>query len=780
MMTDNTPSNNSGFQIDVAFRNFLFMRGQAIKSTRDVLTELVTNAVDAYRNIDGYQQITKNIHIIFYYHKNPISGNMEYYLSVTDNAIGVTPSGMKSCFLSAGNLTASEKSRGFFSTGAKNITIMGDVYYTSIKDGSMSQIYLDDQAYGHIVTSGPLSSADPAGIPDVVGIPVVPEMNQALGIPVSGLNCVLAYTNDTEIAKFSTLGAVNEMLTSIVNMTVLRDIMTDPTYNIMVDIRSCAPFIDILNPQKYVPPIIHTDFASYDLSQPSDNFGGRYMSRLRYQYPMGGDMILNVTFNVPAYPQYQAKFVVYQTSVPITPQNAPDSMIKFGFLIKDSFAIYEANTLDDRYRWNPNIVYLYGYLFCDGFHQELLNYDAGTTSDLIVDPNRVGGLNRSHPLYVSIMSVALPRLDQIMMSVQNQEVVKSINIDELDAIVNKLEDMGVNLFNDNNVTFNFTPNDASNIAMAIQGTQNNIVQEIVGCTTNLRVLQEDSPVIEQIKLKEAQNTDNIAYAYYVDPVSGDVEQIPITPSDPVDNPIQQDEQIMQSIVDGLVSRGVSTPTVYRFVDGNVEQLQIYLKGTIARPKPEDTTLIQVKQKTLSIQFINNINYLKKYIVDTTSGITIKINLHNPLVADKLSKTQIDASHNAEFKISDEASYDALNFLETLISSAFTDIVVANDIAAGRVVSLASDNGVTAANTALDYWDTMQVKIEGVVHNLFVGFINTKKAQIHSGIMENISLAKMYIMSILTSGNASMTEIEEGANALVMSLQNSVMGVMTMK
>lgn len=772
-MTDIVVTNNSGFQINVAFRNFLFMRGQAIKDTRDVLTELVTNAVDAYRNIDGYQTLTKNIWIIFYYHSNPTTGKMEYYLSVTDNAVGVADSDMKDCFLSAGNLTASDTSRGFFSTGAKNITIMGDIYYTSIKDESIAQIYLDDLAYGHIVTSGPINP-DTTVVPDVVGIPATPVLHQITGIPVAGLNCTLAYTNKAEIAKFSTLGSVNDMLNSIANIAVLRDIMTDPTYNIMMDIRSCAPFIDILNPSNYQAPVITTDYSSYNPSQPSDNFGGKYMKRLQYQYP-DGDMILNVTFNVPAYPQYQAKFVVYQSTTPLKPQNAPDSMIRFGFLIKDNFAIYEANTLDDRYRWNPNIVYLYGYLSCDGFHQELLNYDAGISSDLIIDPNRVGGINRSHPLYVSIMSVALPRLDQIVLTVQNQATVKTINIDELDTLVSKLQDMGVNLCNNNNVTYKFSPSDSAHIALAIKGTQNSIVQEITG-SSNLRILQEDSPTIEQIKLMEAQNTQNIAYAYYVDPASGDVDRMAIPSPDPTASQMQQNDQVMQSIVDGLTKQGIVTPTVYRFVDGNLEQLQIYQKGTIGRPNPDDTSSIHIQQKSFSIQFINDINHLQKYIIDTTSGITIKINLHNPVVADKLSKTQIDATSNSDFKISDEASYDALNFLETLISSALTDIVVGNDIAAGKVIAMASDNGVNTANAALDYWDSIEVKIEGVVHDLFTTFINNKKAQIQAGVTQNMTNAKLQIMNLVTNGNASLDEIEQEANALVASLQSSVMGI----
>ena len=49
--------------------------------------------------------------------------------------------------------------------------------------------------------------------------------------------------------------------------------------------------------------------------------------------------------------------------------------------LKDSFiaAVHEVNTLgiNERYRWNPNINYLYGYVSCDGFKYELDRYDNG-------------------------------------------------------------------------------------------------------------------------------------------------------------------------------------------------------------------------------------------------------------------------------------------------------------------------------------------------------------------------------------------------------------------
>ena len=59
-------SDESAFQIDVSFRNFLFMRGHAVRDTRDALTELITNAVDAYRKIDIDGTMEKYIYVYFH------------------------------------------------------------------------------------------------------------------------------------------------------------------------------------------------------------------------------------------------------------------------------------------------------------------------------------------------------------------------------------------------------------------------------------------------------------------------------------------------------------------------------------------------------------------------------------------------------------------------------------------------------------------------------------------------------------------------------------------
>ena len=754
-------------QLDVAFRNFLFMRGQAVKDTRDALTELITNSVDAYRKIDGYESMDKYIYVTFHYVKNQ-SGSYDIYLQCIDHATGVNPEDMRQCFLSAGNKTASEKSRGFFSTGAKNITIFGDVHYTSVVDDQYSKVYLDDMSYGHIVTHDGIDQEDPNAVPNVIGIPVTSTQREALGLPGNGMNVVLAYTNATEILKLSSLAQIDEMLSSIGKIATMRDIFADPKFHIYTDIRSYAPHIDIQDTTGFTARTIHTDYASYDHTTDSDNYGGMYYKRITYTYPQG-NLLLNTTFKVPNYPHYEARFVMYKTPKPIE-QPERENQMEFGFLIKDSLAVHEVNTLgeNDRYRWNPNINYIYGYVFCDGFNAELQRYDAGETTELIIDPNRVGGINHEHSLYKSVLSVCVPRLDKAIKEVQAESSFKSINIDELDTIVNELEGMGVEIFDSSDITFNFVPDDEGPLAISLRETENHIVKEISG-ETNLRLITTENLVLEELEKAAAEN-DGDAYVYYYND-EGEVEGVP------TEGPAQlMTGDQLQELVDSIQNIETSKPFIYRMSEGDWTKVEVYQRGKIDRLQEHDDSLVKIKHKSLTIQFIKDINYKEKYIVDTTNGVTIKINLHNEIVADKLSKTKIDnIGEDYAFKLSDEASYDALNFLETLMISAFTDIIVNNDIMNGRIAVV--DGGTITAKKIVDHRNKVEANIEVRVHQLFAYFIAKKKQIMMEDVHASVDSAKTAILEMFTSGSSPLEDIEQGAENLVVAIENSIYTIM---
>jgi hypothetical protein len=688
---------------------------------------------------------------------------------VSDDATGVEPDNMRQCFLSAGNKTASDTSRGFFSTGAKNITIFGDVHYTSVTNSKLSKVYLDDMSYGHIVTYDSLDSLDTTKVPEVIGVDITQTQRNVLNVQNNGLNSVLIYTNQTEIEKYNTLEKIDTMLNSLGKIATLRDIFSDPTYSVYRDIHSYAPHVDILNTGTYVSKVIHTDHLQYDPLTNSDNYGGKYYKRVTYQYPQG-NLILDTTFNVPNYPHYQARFVIKKASIPIE-QPDRENQMEFGFLIKDSKAIHEVNTLgeNDRYRWNPNINYLYGYVECEGFNEELNRYDREETKELIIDPNRVGGINYSHPLYVSILSVCLPRLELAIRNVQSDTSFKSININELDAIVQELENMGVNIFDDSDITFNFTPDGEGALAVSLKETENHIVKEISN-ETNLKLVTGDNLVLEELERRVDETGESENYVFYYD---GDNEIQSIETDGPA---INIDNNALQDLVDSMDSMAVDKPFIYRLDEGEWSKVEIYQRGKIDRIEDHDDSLIKIKHKSLTIQFINDINYKEKYIIDTTSGMTVKINMHNEVVASKLAKTKIDAFESQEysFKLSDEASYDALNFLETLMSAAFTDIIVRNDIMNGKIIM--DSNSISNGKKVIEYWNKVQANIEGRINQLFAQFIAKKKQIMMDDVHNSVSAAKQGIMNLFLSGTANAETVEQGADQLAVAIENAVYAI----
>lgn len=747
----NIMSGEPAFQIDVSFRNFKFTRGFAVKDTQDALTELITNAVDAYRVLDPNNLLSKYIYITFHRVSNG-SGGFDYYLQVSDRATGVDPSKMKQCFLVAGaNTSQSELSRGYFATGAKNVSILGDVYYTSIRSSQLSQVYLDDQVYGHIVTYGPYDLNDPTKIPDVVGVPVTNTQREILSISNNGLNATMKFTNSSEIAKFTSINAINDMLTNITKAACLREIFADKNFYIMKDIRTHAPWIDILNTANYKSPVLHTNHALYDGSY-SDNFGGLYCERLTYSYPKSS-LLQSIEFTVPDYPEYTARFVMFKTDSPIA-QPLKENQMEFGFLIKDSNAVHEVNTLDDRYRWNPNINYLYGFVSCDGFNDELKKYDNGLSDQLILDPSRVGGLNHSHTLYKSVMSVCLPRLDKAILDIQNNTAYQTVNVQDLDVIVSKLEDLGVDVFNQNQVSFNYNPDRDGALAMALKQTDQNIMSEVAG---NIYVSLDgtDTATVEELKRIGADPNS----VYYVDN-NNEIQTIPFDGSTLITNPVTYADAI-HKIADQLTDISAEHPYVYVYNQGEWKPTSVYLRGTVERTTNTDTSKINVTRKSLSIQFINDINHGERYLIDMTQGITIKINLHNTLVAAKLSRLQLDEDTD-EFNLSSQASYDALQFLETLMADAFSDIVFNSDAQRGLI-----DTSDTAnpAMKALDYWVYVSLKVEPAIHALFSQFISQKRTQMQDQVIANVETAKARIMQLFTNPNTTMADVESGATLL---------------
>ena len=118
-------------------RLYEYIRKTAIKNVDDALLELITNSIDAYNSVDSANRLI-NIDV----------SRKEGYLLLRDQAIGLSGEKMKNCFLKVGVFNADKNARGYFSRGAKDISALGDITFTCIKDGKISQCtILNDTRY---------------------------------------------------------------------------------------------------------------------------------------------------------------------------------------------------------------------------------------------------------------------------------------------------------------------------------------------------------------------------------------------------------------------------------------------------------------------------------------------------------------------------------------------------------------------------------------------------------------------------------------------------------
>jgi hypothetical protein len=677
--------------IQINERAYKYIRQFSIKSVDDALVELITNSIDAYKKTS---LVERKIDIII---KNP------NILIVKDYAIGLTSEQLQTCFLQAGNYTASDTSRGFFSRGAKDISAIGDVYFTAIKNDKMSQCLLNTDAYGAIL---------------IADIDATTDVRQNIGIdaPHSGLKVELKL-----LPNFQNIN-VNSLINNLQKIATLREIFAE-NRNI----------ITIFNM--------------------NDNDEITFSKRLTYSYPQA-ETILDMEYVIPNYEDYKARFVIKQTSAPI-PQPTKENQMEFGFLIKDSTSIYEINSLDPRFRWNPYMNYLYGYIYCEGIHDFLLDYDTNGSSIKnpypIIDPARITGINRQHPFIIQMLSIPLLRIDYILRQLNISKATSSISIDELNDILSDINNLGENIVQSSDITVKWENNYDQRLAKAIHDDRMKYVSYEKAYDTGDNFDIEEVTIKnyiknEIIKINPEYNSDHI----YVQNQAGDLVQIPnMSYSDIEQEPVR----IMQMVQTDIINALKEKPYIYRISkSGNLEKLYIFEKGNINHN--DENINFKIKNKTFKITFINDLNLMERYIVDTSEGINIGINLNNVIVKKYLSPEMLAS---VDVDITSLKSTKALFFMKELLTDIFSNIIMTSDVL-NKKVMLDSDD-YNNIRKAIDYKNKITSQIEIKIDDIFTKYIS----EAQQSNMNNIA---QIIGNISSAIGNNMTVSEELSNMRV--------------
>lgn len=640
--------------INISERAYKYIRQFTIKSLEDAIIELLTNCTDAYKKTGFIER-----QIFIDCHDTNI-------IKVRDYALGLTSDELNQCFLQVGNYTASSDSRGFFSRGAKDISAIGNLYFNAVKDNKYSQCYLNTDAYGAIT---------------VADVDITEEIRNNIGIPDPQNGLEVAILLLPNFKNFDTAKLFNNLCKT----AVLRDINTNSLNIIM--------------------------FRCFDSNKTLIS-----SQRITYEYP-DAITILDMEYTVPNYPDATARFVVKKTNTFID-QPVKESQLEFGFLMKDNTTVYEVNTIDDKYRWNPSINYLYGYLKCDAIKTYLNDYDTNGTSDNnpypIIDPSRLTGLNKMHPLIINLLSIPLVRLDLILREMNSSIASKSVNITDINDLLDELTKMGLDLLKDQNISINYIPSYDSNLIKAVQDDRAKYV------TAEINYPLTDNYDIEEVEIDNYVKSELIDIGapdstfFFLNDYKELVQLQNLTPdeqNDPVD--------ILKLLYDNGNVQLEKYPYIYS-LNPNKELVKLYIfqKGLIDNLNLEKN--LKIRQKLISIVFINDLNLQQRFVIDKTDGVTIKLNINNAMIRKYMTNKNID-DLNDFVSIENFTSTQSLVFTKELLIDVLTQLIVTNDIETNKLI-LDSTSGNNALKL-FEHKSKVQTFIELSIDNIFQKYID---------------------------------------------------------
>lgn len=687
-MTDTTAVSNTDQLstnykfINISERAYKYIRQFTIKSVDDAIVELITNAIDAY-NKTSYE--TREIIIEVY------NGDV---LRVIDKALGLTSDQLDDCFLQVGNYTASDTSRGFFSRGAKDISALGDVYFDTIKDSKYSQCVLDTDAYGLVTVSD---------------VDVTDQNRRDTKIPAPNNGLCVTLNLLPNFQNFS----VELFYDACCKMASLRDIMSDTQRN----------FIYL---RRYEGP---NNTLTFD-------------KRVFYNYPTNSELLLDLVYTIPNYPDETARFTVYKTSAPIQQPNK-ESMMEFGFLIKDSTSVYEINTIDDKYRWNPYINYLYGSLYSDSINKYLKEFDEMGPTDKnpypVIDPSRLTGVNKLHPLIIQMYTIPLLRLDQILRDLNKSISSKAVTIEDMNEILDELSLYSLNIIKQEDIQVNFLPTYDGQLIKAIEDDRARYVSyeksyQLVNDYSVIEMQLENYLKDEIIKLVQ-QIPSAIDNYFYLDENDKLTQIQNIKEEDPPNDPID----ILKLLSNRDLTYLQKKPYVYKLSNnGTLAKLYIFQKGVLDQTNQDLNDAVNSRQRMFTIEFINDLNLQERYVIDNTDGIRIKLNLNNPMIAKYLTQKSVGQIADI-ISLAVLTSTQSLIFLKELITDVIADLVLDSDILNNKLTL----DGTSYNNVkkAIAQRNKIISKLEIPIDTIFDKYVNInikKKVDNITGAVQNVS------------------------------------------
>ena len=348
-------------ELEISSRLLETTRQNSIRTVNEALVELITNSIDAY-STTGKER--RDVWITI-----DRKDKERVNLNVIDQAKGMSIQEMRSAILTVGNYTSSDSSRGFFGRGAKDCSFLGNITFTGIKDGKISQIVIYQTMKAVIL---------------IEDEPVNDIHRNEYKIIENGLH---------------------------VNMKLLHSMVsrTDVLYN---ELKNNVYLRDIYSRNMIV---LKEEDIFFD-------------QRITFSYPERKSVLI-CDYDVPGY-NTKAHLEIYVSKERMPFPKTSDQR-QFGINIQSSKTIFENSALYysgtgkvvQDYIFNDNIRRISGVLICDEIEKLARDAVSGNVSStnpyLVIDPSRRGGLIKDHPFTAALYESAYYALSIIIEKVQD-------------------------------------------------------------------------------------------------------------------------------------------------------------------------------------------------------------------------------------------------------------------------------------------------------------------------------------------------------------------------
>lgn len=350
----------------------------------EALPELITNSDDAY--VRGHLPTPHRIFVKVNYQTRDVY--------VWDHALGMSQSDMLRKLRVVGEFTAETKEvRGSFSRGAKDISRLGTVYFTGLKDGKLTQCTISPQDEFRVtVPERRITSADRA----------------LYHIPKNGFHVRLHLLGATKLPLAS-------QLENIAKYYSLRDIFSKPGKHVSCDIVNKDGSVFRRGLLRYVPLKTKTT------------------------------ALIDQKFRVPGWPGAEAHFRLYalRDKAPLVDYRP---FREYGIVVDTQTTIHDNLLFNATVESHPMVRFLTGRLTCNHIDQLMHDFDAGVEDDRntfpLVNHGR-NGLDRDHPFFKDLSRVVVNEIQYVLndmmksqvgqdeLSLDIGSVIQHLNVDDI-------------------------------------------------------------------------------------------------------------------------------------------------------------------------------------------------------------------------------------------------------------------------------------------------------------------------------------------------------------